>query len=128
MHILFLLFKQFFSLVKLSENKLRGNHDPVSWLEKGGVAKSGSIPSFSSEASESEDTQDDAQAVVQPLLDTRTTQHYENSAFQTADVSPAASNDTFSACGDSVMEVRYSVVFFLMDRLIENSIFLASFT
>lgn len=93
--------------MKINASSQRGSHDPISWLEKGGVSKSGSIPSFSSEASESEDTQDDGQAVVQPLLDCRTTQHYENSAFQTADDSPAASNDTFSACGDSVMEVRH---------------------
>ncbi|GBM20806.1 Synaptotagmin-16 [Araneus ventricosus] len=90
--------------LKISESSKRGSHDPISLLEKGGVAKSGSTASFSSEASESEDTQDDGQAIIQPLLDSRTTQHYENSAFQTADDSPAASNDTFSACGDSVME------------------------
>ncbi|XP_054724786.1 synaptotagmin-14-like [Uloborus diversus] len=91
------------SHMKVSNGSKRGSHDPISLLEKGGVAKSGS-PSFSSEASESEDTQDDGQAVIQPLLDSRNTQHYENSAFQTVDDSPAASNDTFSACGDSVME------------------------
>ncbi|KAG8190482.1 hypothetical protein JTE90_006659 [Oedothorax gibbosus] len=91
--------------LKVFETNKRGSHDPISLLEKGRGGKSaGSTASFSSEATESEDTQDDAQAVIQPLLDTRNTQHYENSAFQTADVSPAASNDTFSACGDSVME------------------------
>ncbi|XP_055943975.1 synaptotagmin-14-like [Argiope bruennichi] len=92
------------SHLKISETSKRGSHDPISLLEKGGVAKSGSTASFSTEGSESEDTQDDGQAIIQPLLDSRTTQHYENSAFQTADDSPAASNDTFSACGDSVME------------------------
>ncbi|KAF8778144.1 Synaptotagmin-16 like protein [Argiope bruennichi] len=91
-------------MMKISETSKRGSHDPISLLEKGGVAKSGSTASFSTEGSESEDTQDDGQAIIQPLLDSRTTQHYENSAFQTADDSPAASNDTFSACGDSVME------------------------
>ncbi|XP_035209293.1 synaptotagmin-14-like isoform X2 [Stegodyphus dumicola] len=89
--------------LKVAENNKRGSHDPISMLEKGRVSQLGS-PSSSSEASESEDIQDDGQAVIQPLLDSRTTQHYENSAFQTADDSPAASNDTYSACGDSVME------------------------
>ncbi|GIY64680.1 synaptotagmin-14 [Caerostris darwini] len=93
--------------LKISESNKRGSHDPISLLEKGRVGKSGSTASFSSEASESEDTQEDGQAIIQPLLDSRTTQHYENSAFQTADNSPAASNDTFSACGDSVMEYPF---------------------